>query len=122
VEEATVPRNAQLLEKNVQNVTNYILFARVCRSRHNPTDSQPANIPIPKSQVTCPKNVFELKDSESYTSDSESNLLIDPVRIDGLTKPYAWQSTLSKTQGNITLKLDTGGKLIAQLILVSKQK
>ena len=81
-------------------------FAIVCRSRHNPTDSQPTNTPITKSQVTHPKNVFKLKDSELYTSDSECNLLIDPVRIDGLTKPCAWLSTLSTTQGNITLKLD----------------
>ena len=85
-------------------------FARVCRSRRNPANSQPTSHPPMKSQVAHSKNVFTLEDSELHSSDNESNLLIDPIRIDGLTKPSAWLSTLSTPQGNITLKLDTGAE------------
>ena len=54
--------------------------------------------------------MFALEDSESLSTKNESNLLIDPIRIDGLTKPSAWLSTLSTLQGNIILKLDTGAE------------
>ena len=85
-------------------------FARVCRSNQYITDSQP-NDTTRKSQAIQTKKVFTLEDSESLATDNESNLLIDPIRIDGLTKPSAWLSTLSTLQGNITLKLDTGAEV-----------
>ena len=84
-------------------------FARVCRSKQYITDSHP-NDATRKSQAIQTKKVFTLEDSESLSTDNESNLLIDPIRIDGLTKPSAWLSTLSTLQGNITLKLDTGAE------------
>ena len=85
-------------------------FARVCRSKQHTTSSQPTDAPVLKSQTIQTKKVFTLEDSESLSTDSESNLLIDPIRIDGLTNPSAWLSTLSTLQGNITLKLDTGAE------------
>ena len=84
-------------------------FARVCRSKQYITDSQ-LNDATRKSQAIQTKKVFTLEDSESLSTDNESNLLIDPIRINGLTKPSAWLSTLSTLQGNITLKLDTGAE------------
>ena len=80
-------------------------FARVCRSRQTPT-----GIPMPKSKVIPSKKIFTVEDSELNASDSESTLLIDPIRIDGLAKPSAWLSTISTPQGIITVKLDTGAE------------
>ena len=87
-------------------------FTRVCKSKQHAytTSSQPTNAPVLKSQDLQTKRVFTLEDSESLSTDNESKLLIDPIRIDGLTKPSAWLSTLSTLQGNITLKLDTGAE------------
>ena len=85
-------------------------FARVCRSRWNHTDNQHTDNFIPKSQVPHSKKVFTFEDPQLHTSDNDSNLLIDPIRIDGLMKPSAWLSTLCTPQGNITLKLDTGAE------------
>ena len=84
--------------------------ARVCRSRWNHTDNQHTDNFVPKSQVPQSKKVFTLEDPELHASDSDSNLLIDPIRIDGLMKPSAWLSTFCTPLGNITLKLDTGAE------------
>ena len=96
VEELTTPRNVQPMDRNVQNVTTSYVhhFARVCRSRRYPTNNQATDPPVPKTQMVHSKKVFTLEDSEIHPSDNESNfkLLIDPLRINGLTKPSAWLS------------------------------
>ena len=110
-EELTEPKNVPPTGRNVQDVTSYITspeYAEV-RMQHT-TSGQPTDAPVLKSQAIRTKKVFTLEDSESLSTDNESNLLIDPIRIDGLTKPSAWLSTLSTWQGNITLKLDTGAE------------
>ena len=72
------------------------------------TSSPPTDAPVLQSQAFGAKKVFTLEVSESLSTGNESNLLIDPIRIEGLTKPSVWLSKMLTLQGNITLKLDTG--------------
>ena len=44
------------------------------------------------------------------SSENESTLLIDPLRVDGVTEHSAWLSTVTTTNGNVTCKLDTGAE------------
>ena len=47
---------------------------------------------------------------ESYSSDDNYTLGMDPLRIDGIEKPMQWLSTVETQSGKVTFKLDTGAE------------
>ena len=49
-------------------------------------------------------------DQESYSSDDDYTLGMDPLRVDGIEKPIQWLSTVKTQSGKITFKLDTGAE------------
>ena len=59
--------------------------------------------------------MFTVDDQNSGTLVSESqeegeNLLVDPLKIDGIVQHITWMSKLLTPNGDITCKLDTGAE------------
>lgn len=81
-------------------------FAKMCRSKRFPAKPK-----VPNSNAK--KNVFTVDGQNCDMSDSQEegeNLLVDPLRIDGLAQHTAWMSKLFTSNGDIMCKLDTGAE------------
>ena len=81
-------------------------FAKVCRNKR---------FLKPRVPNSTKRNVFTVDDQNSGTLVSESqeegeNLLVDPLKIDGMVQHIAWMSKLLTPNGDITCKLDTGAE------------
>ena len=49
-------------------------------------------------------------DPESYSSNDNYTLGMDPLRIDGIEKPMQWLSTVKTQSGKVTFQLDAGAE------------
>ena len=78
----------------------------MCRNKPNVAKSLP---------LDAKKKVFFVTDQNSPThsdtsSENETTLLIDPLKVHDLVQHSPWLSRLVTTLGNITCKLDTGAE------------
>ena len=81
-------------------------FATVCRSKQSVPKALPQE---PKKRIHTVAGHSSPARSDA-SSDNESTLLFDPLKVHDLTQHSAWLSTLTTTNGNITCKLDTGAE------------
>ena len=71
-------------------------FAAMCRNKLSTPNSLPQGVKGHSSPA-----------HSDISSENESTLLIDPLKVHDLTHHSAWLSTVATTNGNITCKLDT---------------
>ena len=87
-------------------------FAKVCRTKliHTKTTEKDRHKHPKKVHVVEEPEQDTQSDPESYSSDDNYTLGMDPLRIDGLEKPMQWLSTVKTQSGKVTFKLDTGAE------------
>ena len=81
-------------------------FAIMCRNKPSALNPLPQE---PKKRIHTVEGHSSPPHSD-ISSENESTLLIDPLKVHDLTQHSAWLSTVATTNGNITCKLDTGAE------------